>query len=72
MKLSEVHKEFKGTLPSRSDFRSTSAIPFREIIKEYRSWGRFVLAYEQYAKEEIARLAILKVKKKEVKRGAKA
>ena len=70
MILEKVYKEFGDALPDRSAFRSNPPVSFREVIKEYKTWGRFVVAYNNFAqtKREVKNLyKPLKVPKYEIK-----
>lgn len=48
MILDLVYAAYGQELPDRSSFRSDSLISFRKVLKTYKSWGRFVTAYNNY------------------------
>lgn len=52
MTLEKVFKVYGKELPDRSSFRADSKFSFRDIIKTYKSWGRFMAAYNNFVHEK--------------------
>jgi len=65
----KVYEIFGKELPDRSTFRARAPSLFREVIKTYKSWGKFVLSYSPKIVEvETIVVPAPEIKKREVKK----
>ena len=68
--IKEVYAVFGDALPTRSDYSATAAKPFpaTTIMKEFKTWAKFELAYRQFAiskrNEKAAKSVVTKPAKK--------